>query len=525
MSIQAFISQPVTDSVHAAYRPVTIRVSATANNGGGLIPPVVYCDIYFNDVYYKTHSKTQYTLLGGSNSEWEFDLQDAAQEYLRKYLASIAHSDITEATPIIAKVFCRMRCSGINDDGFIEHDGTAPVQGTSSSNPVSGTGTQSNTFFIVNATLQHADVQDITSHLNYFKQRTWAADVFPLTHRPEGYAVLPTDSDSFPILDIGNHAIRQLRLNYRNCNQNTFGQASISAGQAPTCSANISTPLAVHNLSGWLVNWSLAGGASPAKYFISTPAVSAGAPHETTSTFYQLPELAEGEHVITVRPLCFIEGEYYPGTAKTVTITVSPCEDLFLDPVPNLPDAVAGVAYDYSIEFSGSAPLSLSNITKPAWMTISASGNFVNHTGTPAEGDAGTGIEVSYTVSNCGTPEIDIDQTIDVTIPEVTGTIQIANQVAGISIDGLEPSTWYSIGSGSFPVANGQSISGQITDAYTGIFGFNITKVGPTTGYLRLTVDSVLIDCLPVTASGSYTFDTTIALDSQVEAILSTTPC
>ena len=47
------ISQPnEIANVHAAYRPIVFDVQNINE------PPVVYCDIYFNGVYYKTMAKT-----------------------------------------------------------------------------------------------------------------------------------------------------------------------------------------------------------------------------------------------------------------------------------------------------------------------------------------------------------------------------------------------------------------------------------------------------------------------------------
>src|SRR5689334_16037008 len=108
MPIGAIISQPESNSLKAAYRPVVLRVAATKTDNSAQ-PPVVYCDIYFNDVYYKSISKSQYTVLNLSNSEWQFDIQDAAQEYLKKFLGNNGEAAVVEATTIITKVFCRFR--------------------------------------------------------------------------------------------------------------------------------------------------------------------------------------------------------------------------------------------------------------------------------------------------------------------------------------------------------------------------------------------------------------------------------
>jgi len=501
MAIQAFIQQPTENSVHAAYRPVVVRVSATANNGGGDIPPVVYCDIYFNDIFYKTLSKTLYSSLGSGNSEWAFDIQDAAQEFLQKYIAPVAQSTIEEVTGIICKAFCRMRCSGINDDGFIEQDGTIPVQATSSSAATPGTGLETNAFYIVNGTLQHTDAQDLITHLSYYKTRTWLPDVHPLSHRMDGYALGPNDSDQFPILDQGERSISNIRLNYRNCNQTEFGQASISAGATPSCNAIISPPTAQHNLSGWLVSWNLVSGA-PNRYFVSTPEVSGGAPQEAFTTQYQLPELSVGDHLVTVRPICLIDGEFFPGTPQTVNITVTACVDL-TSIASGIPDANEGVVYNHSLAVVGSTPLDVSTGTKPAWMTIAAIGSNIVLSGTPGPGDVGTGIVVEFTVTNCGEPVLDFSETIDViAAPAGDGTLTITNARPGSSITNVTPVFWENQ-VGSFPLGNGQSINADIEDEFIGAVSVTVTLVSGT-GTLRLLENGSAIEFVAVSGSGTF---------------------
>lgn len=70
---------------------------------------------------------------------------------------------------------------------------------------------------------------------------------------------------------------------------------------------------------------------------------------------------------------------------------------------PALPDAVVGEIYTYSFTVNGSETFTFSNITKPAWLNLSVSGNLVTLTGTPDSGDVGTGIVVSFDINNaCG---------------------------------------------------------------------------------------------------------------------------
>ncbi|MEO9145097.1 MAG: hypothetical protein ABI237_06020 [Ginsengibacter sp.] len=82
-----------------------------------------------------------------------------------------------------------------------------------------------------------------------------------------------------------------------------------------------------------------------------------------------------------------------------VTVCVAPSVPSF-----SLPDAAVSNPYNQSITLGGTAPFTLSGITKPAWMTVSVSGSHVTFTGTPGTGSDGTGITVAFTASNaCGT--------------------------------------------------------------------------------------------------------------------------
>jgi hypothetical protein len=85
-----------TDSLNVAYRPVVFRCKARISGATALnyIPPVVYCDVYINGIYYKSLSKTTFINNDLIAPEYEFDIQDAIQEVMsynlpaKKYLLS-----------------------------------------------------------------------------------------------------------------------------------------------------------------------------------------------------------------------------------------------------------------------------------------------------------------------------------------------------------------------------------------------------------------------------------------------------
>ncbi|WPV66287.1 hypothetical protein [Chitinophaga sp. LS1] len=222
MPITAITYQPATSGLSAAYRPILYLVTATATDSTTLAPPIVFCDIYFGGVFYKSLSKT----LALSTGEWQFDIQDAAQEYLRKYLAPNGGEKIYPADQAMTSVYCKFRSSKITSDGFILYEGVAPVQGTGNRAPSTGTGTQSNMSYIVNSTLQHEDNQVLTTHLNTFKSGTWGANVFPLSHRPATNSIKLGRSDYFPIVNIDNSPIKGIITYYRYKGQTTFNHVT-----------------------------------------------------------------------------------------------------------------------------------------------------------------------------------------------------------------------------------------------------------------------------------------------------------
>lgn len=214
MPITSILTQPASGSINAAYRPIVFLVRAT-NTDGSNIPPVVYCDIYFNAVFYKTIAKTHFKVLNSGNSDWQFDIQDACQEVIAKRIGVNGGSELIKADDLYKSVYCKFRSSGYNGNGFITPEGATPIQGTGLTAPTAGTGTQSNSFFILNATLQHANNQDLAAHLIHYENGTWASNARPLTHRQNKYKIGTTNSDYFPFWYGGSNEITGISLTYR----------------------------------------------------------------------------------------------------------------------------------------------------------------------------------------------------------------------------------------------------------------------------------------------------------------------
>lgn len=235
--------QPATGQLIAAYRPIVFKVQATAT-GGGVTPPFVVCDIYLADVYYKSLIRTAPESIASTYSVFQFDISDALQEYMQADLATINNNNLLKAPHSSAKVFCRFRSSDVDGNGFTIEEATAPVQGTKFESPVSGTGTQSNTFFAINSALQHEDNQNLALHLATYKQGTWAANAFPLTHRNR-YYFCDNDSDHFPLIFTGDCVTVDILLHFRLKGSNSFGQDT--AQDINTCAKSNYVPSVTGN--------------------------------------------------------------------------------------------------------------------------------------------------------------------------------------------------------------------------------------------------------------------------------------
>ncbi len=232
MPVTAITYQPATGQLLAAYRPIVFKVEAIST-AGEPVPPYVVADIYIQDIYYKSIIRTSAEEISTLLSQWNFDISDALKEYLQPDIAVITNSDILPAIHMSAKVMVRFRSSDIDVDGFTVEEGTRPVQATKNTPAVAGSGLQSNFIFVVNSALQHEDNQNLELHLNSFKQGSWSANAFPLTHRNR-YLFCPGDSDHFPMVFTGDCIDASLTINYRLRGQSSWSSDN-ATGSSATC--------------------------------------------------------------------------------------------------------------------------------------------------------------------------------------------------------------------------------------------------------------------------------------------------
>jgi len=125
-----------------------------------------------------------------------------------------------------------------------------------------------------------------------------------------------------------------------------------------------------------------------------------------------------------------------------------------------LADAADGQLYLQTITLTGTAPFSLSGITKPAWLTITNSGNTITLTGTPGPGDVTLSTLIEFTVSNCsGGSTVLFSQEIQVFAAVANFFIQ---NTANFSVQIIDVfGSFYTVNPGfSFPVNFSQTLEG-----------------------------------------------------------------
>ena len=265
MPISSIITQPAANELKSAYRPIIVVCEATQTSptsDANYVPPVVYCDVYVDGVYYKSLAKMQPTnkpVYNTTPARYEFDIQDACQEILRPVLPINGRITLQQALTVAKKIKCKMRASSIDVNGFTAVEGAIPTQGTGNNDPVSGDGTETNEFVVVNAVLQHEDNQQLATHLASFKSGTWDANAWPLTHRPSKLQIGKRDSDQFPFITT-DKTPSCVRIRYRLKGENFFRTrnscSTACEGVQLTVDMTLTDPV---ETIPWLERWSITG--------------------------------------------------------------------------------------------------------------------------------------------------------------------------------------------------------------------------------------------------------------------------
>jgi hypothetical protein len=123
---------------------------------------------------------------------------------------------------------------------------------------------------------------------------------------------------------------------------------------------------------------------------------------------------AEGTNITVAFTVENCAGAGSQAFSDQIDIGPAPCIAVSFTQDAELPPATEDEAYEHIINLSGTAPFSLSGITKPAWMTIAIVGSTVEITGTPTTGDVDEDVPVAFTVENCTSDDQAFVGTIDV---------------------------------------------------------------------------------------------------------------
>ena len=413
MPIVSIYKQPDANSLNAAYRPIMLYCSALHTLPLGptaFVPPVVYCDIYFNGVFYKTLTKTQASnnpdFASGITPTYEFDIQDAAQEYLRAELPyNGGYLFVYETFKSMLSAYCKFRSSGYNSSGFIVSEDIAPVQGTGAKPPVAGTGKQTNTFFILNMALQHEHNQNLTTHLKYIKDKTngpWSTtDAYPASHRPKLYYVGLNDSDYYPFVYKGDGELKCIKLYYK-----TKDKTSYQTDQFCKCTGRI---IGTYKLPDAIATKPYlyevtAKIDTPLSLVINTkPAWMTITATATKITFSGTPAKADiSATPVNVNITIVNCGDTNYISFKDTVVVVKPCEGSIVG-TPKLPTAYVGKPYLYILNLLIDLPFSVTPPPLPTWMSITIGPTTIAFSGTPTMADiSATPIKVNLEIINCG---------------------------------------------------------------------------------------------------------------------------
>lgn len=222
--------------------------------------------------------------------------------------------------------------------------------------------------------------------------------------------------------------------------------------------------------------------------------------HQTNTGKLFFPNAFDGgdstEKVFVLyKPVGGEEPEEPPGVCVPVSIASQ-----------TIADATDGQAYLQTITLTGTAPFVLSGITKPAWMTITNSGNTVTLTGTPGPGDVTALTLVEFDATNCsGGSAANFNQSIQVFAATVNfyiyNTANVSVQIVGILYIGTP---WYTILTGSFPVNYMQALTGVQSGVISGV-GVDINGIVFPQN-LNLYKNGILQEKISVSVNGIETF-------------------
>jgi len=168
--------------------------------------------------------------------------------------------------------------------------------------------------------------------------------------------------------------------------------------------------------------------------------------------------------------------------SKTIDVTAVACVAVGISGTPILPDGTVGVAYNYDFDLTGTAPFTLSSITKPTWMTISVVDSTIFFSGTPDA--SGSSVAVSFTINNCASDTYNFSDTINISALTNCMLLTHQNETIGGSV--------FMKGTAAHPVASIVTINFTITTSTSNTYTNNVIFAigGTTTPLVKITYTS-----------------------------------
>lgn len=201
------------DTIQQAYSPLFWLVEDDGTSGLGGVPPVIYGDVYFNNVYYKTITSTSPASVTGITSMWYIDIQGICQEFLTTAIPDITDPNLVTTFDDVtwfngaAKVYVKFRNSTVDAFGVITPGGIVPVQATVDTPAVAGDGWQTDTFMVVNSALQATDKVSLEPMIRAFRDDGPFFITYSLLANCRIYPLSYLRSTGVYVNDFGQHPI------------------------------------------------------------------------------------------------------------------------------------------------------------------------------------------------------------------------------------------------------------------------------------------------------------------------------
>lgn len=229
MSFPTIISQP-THKVVAAYRPIVYEIETTDGGFSCYVTKQISADIYIGGQLFTTvYTDVPYYVSGGTR-RWKIDISTVMQEAMTNKLQTIGTGAgiVTEMCKEVYVIFYEWSTwlNPYNSDTLIfKSEGTIPADDALIPEEFIGTPPQSDLLTVLDATLQHYEIQDLDDFL--FDGIGTSTKKF-LTHKPLKTYVC-TESSEFIYILFDKEQTFWTRINNYNSAGELIGSLGFSS--------------------------------------------------------------------------------------------------------------------------------------------------------------------------------------------------------------------------------------------------------------------------------------------------------